>query len=57
MVRFLHRKTETGMAVIDMIRELERLLTSRVDAVYCVGRNIVKWIRSDGGGGYIGAEF
>ena len=40
-----------------MITEVENLFNTRIGKLTTINRNSVKWIRSDGGGEYIGVEF
>lgn len=54
IARFLHCKSETGEAVIGMIKQLESVFYSEVNALNCFNRNPVECTRFEGGGGYIG---
>lgn len=56
MVRFMVRKNETAERLKEMICEMENLFTSKVKLLSCVNRNSVKWVRSDGGGEYVGHQ-
>lgn len=57
IARFLARKSETGDAVVEMVHELENLLNGSLQRLTSINRNTLKWMRTDGGGEYIGTEF
>lgn len=57
IVRFFRRKSEAAEVVVGMIQELETLFNSKVHDMTLIYRRVVKWVRSDGGGEYIGTEF
>lgn len=57
LFRSTHRKNEAGDAVVEMIRELLGLSQSQVKSMTSVDRNIFRWTRTDGAGGYVGKEF
>lgn len=54
LVRFVNLKSEVADALIDMVRELENLFNFKTQEIRSVNRNIVKWVKSDGGGEYVG---
>lgn len=56
-VRLIHAKRETADAIIQMIGETEYLLNSKVSPLFRMNRNVVNWIRSDGGGKFVGLMF
>lgn len=56
-VHFVRSKSETGDAVIEMIREIENLFNSKTGTVVGLNRNLEKWVRTDGGGEYVGHKF
>lgn len=55
--RFVHRKSEIGDTVIEMIRESENLFYSKTGVVVSMNPNLAKWVRSNGGGEYVGHKF
>lgn len=57
LVRFLYLKSEAGDGVIEMIKEIQTLSHSRIGTLTSTNHKTVKWIRSDGGGEYMGHEF
>lgn len=54
LVRFVNLKNEVAEAIIEMIREIENLFNFKTQNLMSVSRNIVKWVKSDGGGEYVG---
>lgn len=50
MVRFICRAYETHSPVIEMIREMENFSNLKTKTSISLGRNIVKLMRSHGGG-------
>lgn len=57
LVRLINGKSETGSAGIEMITEMENSFYQKTEMLKCVAGNIVKWLRSDGGGEYIRHHF
>lgn len=56
MVLFLNRKRQASDALKEMVMEIENLFNSKIENLHLIRRNSVKWIRSDGGGEYIGGN-
>lgn len=52
LTRFNNRKSETGSAVTELIGEMENLFHQKIKTLMSIHRNIVSWLRSDGGGEY-----
>lgn len=57
IVRSIHRNSEVGDAVVEMIQESKTLFNSKICHMTTINKNVVEWIRSDGGGEYIGTNF
>lgn len=57
LVRFISRKDEACKAVNDMVQAMGNLFHLKTWMLTCVDQNIVKWIRSDGRGEYVGHQF
>lgn len=57
LLRFISRKYETHNAVNEMFREMENLFHLKTGMLTCLDRNIVEFMRSDGGGEYIEYKF
>lgn len=57
LIRFVDRKSQVADSVVEMVLELESLFTFKTGKMICINRNNVKWLRTDGGGEYIGDEF
>lgn len=57
LVRFLHRKSETAKVGIKMMKELKISLNSKIIQLTSLNRKVMKWVRSDSGGKYVGLEF
>lgn len=57
LVRFVARKSNAADTVIQMVRELDNLLNGSLRWLSSINRNTLKWVRTDGGGEYIGNDF
>lgn len=56
-VRFVALNSEVADTVAEMVQELESLSNSRVGKRTCINRNIVKWLRTVGGGNTLDMSF
>ena len=57
MVKFIKKKDAAADHVKDMIISMETLLNAHVETLLDLKRKRVNWLRSDGGGEYVGSSF
>lgn len=57
MVRFIPCQSKAGNVVVQMTRELERLLNGRLHHLTSINQITLKWLTKDGGGEYFGKKF